>query len=380
MRYYLPLAIVLVLLPTVTAQAENATRFSNAVTQPGGSFSVDILIENDVILGGLTVPFRWSTPDLVLDSVRPRPERWEGIMKSIPGVPNVPERYSTFTLITSLIPGEVGWVPVGDGPVATLYFHVDPGAFDQYAFIDSVYQVLNDQPIRWVNWSSYTGGLIAPSVYPGRITIGDPEAVSIGVSPTAITVRAETGDADPAARSLNIFSVGGIEVDWGASWSSDWLELTPAVGKTPAFPTMYADPFFLLPGIYQDTIVITAPLADNSPLLVPVVFTVDTATPEPPSGFDFRLLQSRPSPYVTYTDPETAIPFVLEEPAHVRIEIFDILGRPVRTLAAGEFGAGESSVVWDGRDARGRPVASGHYLCRMTTTQGEMSRVIVLIR
>lgn len=380
MQRYIPLTLLLIFALTATIRAENAVRFTDAVVEPGSKFSVDILIENDVLLGGATVPFRWTSPDVFFDSVVVNPGRWQGEIRVIYQQTNFTERFSAVTFIRSLVPGETGWIPVGIESIATLYFSVSGSAQAQYAFVDSVYHVVNNLPLRWVNWSSYTGELIAPAVYPGRITIGDPGSVSMLVSPFSVTLNGETGDAFPATRSLNISSNSIVDFDWSASWSSNWLELTPSVGRTPSAPNVHADPFFLLPGIYQDTIIISSELADNSPIAVPVVFIVDTQTVDPPEGFNFSLGQSKPSPFVAYSDPETRIPFLLEEPSHVVIELFDILGRRIKTLTSASYDAGEAEVVWDGRDALGKPAASGHYICRMSTASGESSRVIVLIR
>lgn len=380
MRRYHSLTIIFFLALTADLFAENAVRFSDAAVQPGGQFSVDMLIENDVILGGATVPFQWTSSDIQFDSVVVIPGRWQGEIRVIYQETNFPERYSAVTFIRSLVPGEIGWIPVGTESIASLHFSVSPGAEDQYAFIDSVYHVVNDQPIRWVNWSSFQGELIRPSVHPGRIKIGNPADVTMSVTPLGVTLTGETGDLFPASRTLRIESPGATEFDWGASWSTSWLELVPSVGRTPSFPSLNADPFLLPPGVYQDTLVIASELAENSPVLVPVLFVVDTQSADPPEGFNFALGQSRPSPYVAYNVPETKIPFLLEEPAHVEIKIFDILGREVRTLTSRQYQAGEASVIWDGRDTRGEDVASGHYICRMKTPSGELSRVIVLIR
>ncbi len=53
-------------------------------------------------------------------------------------------------------------------------------------------------------------------------------------------------------------------------------------------------------------------------------------------------------------------------PGSVRLEIFDVLGQPVRTLADGFADVGTWSVAWDGCDASGVPVAAGVYLYRLT--------------
>jgi hypothetical protein len=53
-------------------------------------------------------------------------------------------------------------------------------------------------------------------------------------------------------------------------------------------------------------------------------------------------------------------------PGPVRLEVFDVLGQPVRTLADGFADVGTWSVPWDGYDASGVPVAAGVYLYRLT--------------
>lgn len=381
MKRYIFLTVILVLAIMPELRAENAVRFSAASVAPGGRFSIEMLIENDTILGGATVPFRWTSPDITFDSVVAIPGRWQGDIRVINQQTNVAERYSAVTFIRSLVPGQTGWIPSGDGSIATLHFSVRGSAQDQYAFIDSVYHVSGGGlPLRWVNWSTFDGQLIAPSVYPGRVTIGNPAAVTMTVSPLSATVRGETGDPLSVRQTISIQSTSFVDFDWSATWSSSWLELTPSAGRTPSFPAINADPFFLIPGEYRDTIIVSSELAENSPIAIPVLFIVDTASVEPPEGFNFSLGQNKPSPFVAYSDPETRIPFRLEEPSHVEIAIFDILGRRIHTLTSANYGVGDAEVSWDGRDARGAHAASGHYICRMKTSSGESSRVIVLIR
>ena len=381
MKRYLFLTLIFVVAISAQLRAENAVRFSNTTVSPGGKFSVEMLIENDTILGGATVPFRWTSPSITFDSAIVIPERWEGEVIVVYQQTNVSERFSALTFIRSLTPGVLGWIPIGDGSIATLHFSVAPSAQNQYAFIDSVYHVTGSGlPIRWVNWSTYDGQLITPAIYPGRITIGNPAAVSMTVSPASVTVVGETGDVFPVRRTISIQSTSVIDFDWSATWSSSWLEVTPAAGRTPSFPAINADPFFLSPGEYRDTVIISSELAENSPIAIPVVFIVDTQTVDPPEGFNFSLGQSKPSPFVAYSDPETRIPFLLEEASHVEIAIFDILGRHIETLTSAQYSAGEAEVSWDGRTSRGDHAASGHYICRMRTSSGETSRMIVLIR
>lgn len=61
----------------------------------------------------------------------------------------------------------------------------------------------------------------------------------------------------------------------------------------------------------------------------------------------------------------TTITFALSVATHVDAGIFDVTGRQVRNLQAGELGAGRQSLVWDGRDEQGREVPQGVYLVRV---------------
>ncbi|RKZ13808.1 hypothetical protein DRQ53_12795 [bacterium] len=49
----------------------------------------------------------------------------------------------------------------------------------------------------------------------------------------------------------------------------------------------------------------------------------------------------------------------------IRLEVFDLRGRRVRTLRAGEFAAGNHRVIFDGRDHGGELLARGVYLVRL---------------
>ena len=90
-----------------------------------------------------------------------------------------------------------------------------------------------------------------------------------------------------------------------------------------------------------------------------------------------RLHRNVPNPF----NPATTISFTLPSPRTVDLRVYDIGGRLVRTLVDGESGSGGvNSVVWDGGDNDGRPVASGVYFYRIETGPYTESRKMVLIR
>jgi hypothetical protein len=71
-----------------------------------------------------------------------------------------------------------------------------------------------------------------------------------------------------------------------------------------------------------------------------------------------------PNPF----NPTTTIDFSLTHAGPVRVEIFAVDGKLVRTLLSEERPAGDHRVRWDGTGNRGNRVPSGAYFCRVLGT------------
>jgi hypothetical protein len=86
------------------------------------------------------------------------------------------------------------------------------------------------------------------------------------------------------------------------------------------------------------------------------------ATEGPPSSHKNRILwQNTPNPF----NPSTTIAFDLPAAGPLRLSVFDVAGRLVRTLVDDSMPQGSHKTVWDGRDSSGREVGSGSYLARL---------------
>jgi hypothetical protein len=80
-------------------------------------------------------------------------------------------------------------------------------------------------------------------------------------------------------------------------------------------------------------------------------------------------LSNYPNPF----NPTTTIDFEVESEGRVWVQVFDLEGRMIRELVAGETTEpGRHDVRWDGRDGEGQPVASGTYFYRVV--QGREAR------
>ncbi len=77
-----------------------------------------------------------------------------------------------------------------------------------------------------------------------------------------------------------------------------------------------------------------------------------------------RLGDAYPNPFNT----STQIPFVVRDSStSIRLEVYDVLGRRVRTLHDGPVAAGEHRLRWDGRNDAGQTVGNGVYMARLRT-------------
>jgi len=75
------------------------------------------------------------------------------------------------------------------------------------------------------------------------------------------------------------------------------------------------------------------------------------------------------------------ITFDLQQPTEVSIRVYDLRGRLVRDLVPPRrFSGGPQTVLWDGRDGDGAPVASGVYFCRAVSEAGAGSVRVVVLR
>jgi hypothetical protein len=83
-----------------------------------------------------------------------------------------------------------------------------------------------------------------------------------------------------------------------------------------------------------------------------------------------------PNPFSGGTD----VRFALREPGSVRLTIYDVAGRTVRSWTPSEAPSGEHRVRWDGRDDAGRAQAPGVYFARLVAGETVDVRKILRVR
>lgn len=91
---------------------------------------------------------------------------------------------------------------------------------------------------------------------------------------------------------------------------------------------------------------------------------------------ELLLLQNYPNPF----NASTVFLFSIATQSDVSLEVFDYLGRKIRTLERGSYPPGRYTSDWDGRDDRDRAVSSGVYVVRLSTDRAFRGIRVVLVK
>ncbi len=77
---------------------------------------------------------------------------------------------------------------------------------------------------------------------------------------------------------------------------------------------------------------------------------------------------------------ETQVRFIVPGNLPVELNVFDVAGRRVRSLASGSYPVGERTVQWDGRDGNGKPAAAGIYFLKYSAGETVETRKVTIVR
>jgi hypothetical protein len=199
------------------------------------------------------------------------------------------------------------------------------------------------------------------------------------------TVFAVGGVLPPPALIAPAYGFPEVPVDLALSWTAvpnaDSYDLEVATDEAFAdvvFSGNIEDPeavFAADPGATFFWRVRSVDEDDTSEWSLPFVFTTTTTTvasdPDAAPSARFALGAAYPNP----ANGAVAVPFTLEEPQSVTLQVFDVTGRLVSVVADDvPFGAGRHTLQWDGS-----ALPNGVYLVRLTSAgQVATERVTVL--
>ncbi|MCK4694799.1 MAG: T9SS type A sorting domain-containing protein, partial [Candidatus Cloacimonetes bacterium] len=142
-----------------------------------------------------------------------------------------------------------------------------------------------------------------------------------------------------------------------------WLSASPTFATVNPGSSMGIEITFdatvLEVGNYETSIIISSNDPDTPEVVVPVSLNVlSTGIVDNISPLITKLESNYPNPF----NPTTTINFSLEEPCNVTLDIFNIKGQKVKTLADSKFEKGIYELTWDSTNSNGIAVSSGIYL------------------
>jgi hypothetical protein len=178
-----------------------------------------------------------------------------------------------------------------------------------------------------------------------------------GVFVQLVTDPSNLAGTDDAGRVL-LYAPNPIEP--GSSISHWDVSATPNLLMEPAINTNLSSDVDLTEPAFEDLGWFIGATAVDSPALPPAAVLHGAA----------------PNPF----NPTTVVSFTLTHDARAKISVYDLTGRLVTVLEDRILGAGDHSVVWNGRDAAGRAVGSGSYLLRLESDQDVRSKKVMLVR
>jgi len=208
---------------------------------------------------------------------------------------------------------------------------------------------------------------------------------ALSVSPDSLLV--EMGIDEIHTETIQVANVGDegsllaytIAVT-GMGAGQPWLTVSPNRGSVPAGEAREIvatfDSRMVGLGTHRARIVVSAP--DLPPVTVEVELVVGDASAV--GGRDrpevLALLPAQPNPSAG----GTMLAFRLPQGGEASLGIYDMNGRPVRSLHNGALGAGLHTRTWDGRDAEGRPLPDGVYFYRLEADGLRLSDKVTIVR
>jgi hypothetical protein len=126
----------------------------------------------------------------------------------------------------------------------------------------------------------------------------------------------------------------------------------------------------------QRTVAVTTAYQDTAPTTGVIEPPPSDAGPTPPPVSQAGLRLMSPVPFQT----ELLLEVALARAEDVRLDVFDLAGRRVRTLIRGTTPAGRTPSRWDGKLEGGGSAASGIYFLRLESVSWSLTRRIALVR
>lgn len=219
----------------------------------------------------------------------------------------------------------------------------------------------------------------------GDVRFLEKQRPGLAVSADTLNFKSKVGETPvPDTGQFIITNDGGDTLNWTAEFDMvEWLSISHASGMVQPGGSDTVWVTVEPTGSAQNhsaVITVSDSLADGSPKSIQIGYledntvAVEDLTEMIPTSF--ALYPNFPNPF----NPETTIRFDLPEQAQIRIDLFNLRGRRVKTLVNSRVQAGAHRIVWRGDSDDGRSLSSGIYFYRMVTNKYSRYRKLMLLK
>ena len=424
----LALLLALILLATLSSKGQtdpgipDTLRLDSVTAFVSGIGIVPVHFYNDEPLFGLEMTLRHTGVGIRVDSFS-----FVGGRVAALAFKNSRISDDSSILTISVLEGGTDNIPAGSGLLGQIFFSYDLTVTPQTAVIDSF--TWSPEVLEYGTWFIQPNSTQHKPIFKkGYLNVADnpPSFDSLWVA------NADGVAGQPVALDIYLFNERdvrdvSIAMTWGSSrmtfdsLSYSGMRSSPASSKF----TQYSN--VLHQFLSQLTFGEAVPLEPGSRLLLKAWFTIDPATPDTAIQIDtaafagvqptililtavdgnreivpifhkgtlqisvatdvddaendllpktFSLAQNYPNPF----NPSTVIEFALPRASDVRIDMFDITGRRVRTIADEAMTAGVHRITFDGRSSSGDLLATGVYFYRMQAGAYTATKKMLLMK
>jgi len=179
----------------------------------------------------------------------------------------------------------------------------------------------------------------------------------------------------------DIYIIGGFNEIESALASIEIFRINPSGYQIEYGPPLnYARKEFMAV-YYNESIYVFGGINEYNQI-VPYIEKLNLATDFTKTGEEllaikqFKLYENYPNPF----NAGTTIKFDLNMNSFVRLDIFSLQGRLIKTLVNTELKAGLYQFRWDGTDVQHNPVASNIYMYKLTTDNISDSKKMILVK
>ena len=398
---------------TLTVNPVNDTPvFENlfALVGVGMEFDVPILV-HDVDMDSLVVSFddSWDYPGWL--SLAADPYRLEGTAPG-PGQSRFPLALSdgdtsitdTFSLSAAFFhPRITSITDVPDDQGGRVYIDFRKSFFDRRNQANQLYTIFRHDMIdnipEWVVVGS--GAAIGDNSYIYEVlTLRDSTADDNGMTEFKVVASMNEGhfhSPPQSGYSLDNIAPGvptglmatiletGIHLSWDISPDDDFQYFDLEKSSTADFgeyqvietvDTAYLDTDYEVNVTVYYRLIVYDDAGNASEHSVAIDITVLWADLGIAIPDEFAIHQNYPNPF----NPVTTLRYDLPEQGHVRITIYDMLGRDVKTLINEYQDPGYRSIIWDATNDYGKPVSAGMYLYQIEANNFLKTKKMILVK